>query len=151
MLLLFPEMMKMETKYYQIDEVAKMTGLTKRTIRYYEDLELVAPARSDSSYRLYTMEDVDAINEVKNLRSKLALNLEQVKRFLGLRKSIEMIMNDEIVDIDAIKDAEDKIREIMELIDEREAVLNRIKDNCSNHLRNLDMKAENLEAKNEKR
>jgi len=139
----------METKYYQIDEVAKMTGLTKRTIRYYEDLEIVKPARSDSSYRLYTMEDIDAIKEVKNLRCKLALNLDQVKHFLGLRKTIDLIMNGEIVDLDTIKETEDKIREIMELIEEREAVLNKVKNNCINHLRNLDGKAENLEAKSD--
>lgn len=44
----------MENKYYKIEEVAKKTGLTKRAIRYYEDVELIKPIRVESSYRLYT-------------------------------------------------------------------------------------------------
>lgn len=32
---------------YKIEDIAQMTGLTKRTIRYYEEIGLLAPERSD--------------------------------------------------------------------------------------------------------
>jgi hypothetical protein len=83
----------METKYYQIDEVAKLADTTKRTIRYYEDLGLLKPARTDASYRLYKDEDVATIREILNLRSKLGMNLSEIQRFMGLKKSINEILD----------------------------------------------------------
>ena len=51
----------MDQKYYQIDEVSKITDLTKRSIRYYEDMGLFTPtARTDSGYRMYSDEDIRA-------------------------------------------------------------------------------------------
>jgi MerR family transcriptional regulator, repressor of the yfmOP operon len=136
----------MDIKYYQIDEVAKLTGITKRTIRYYEDLELLKPARSDSSYRLYTEDDIETINEVKNLRIKLGMNLSQIKRFIGLKKMVSDILEVGERDISKIKETEDRIKELMEYIDEREEVLKRIKNNCNNYLDRLDKAAKGLEA-----
>lgn len=138
----------MDIKYYQIDEVAKLTGITKRTIRYYEDLELLNPARSDSRYRLYTEEDIDTINEVKNLRIMLGMNLSQIKRFMGLKKMISDILDGTERDISIINETEDRIRELMEFIDEREKMLSRIKNNCNNYLERLDKTAQELEADN---
>lgn len=47
---------------YKIDEVAKQCGLTKRTIRYYEEIGLLpSPQRSEGNMRLYTQEDVDLL------------------------------------------------------------------------------------------
>ncbi|WP_179090334.1 MerR family transcriptional regulator [Paenibacillus sp. FSL H8-0548] len=43
----------------KIEEVAKRTGLTKRAIRYYEDIGLIsAPERSQGGMRLYSEEDI---------------------------------------------------------------------------------------------
>ncbi len=49
---------------YKIDEVAKQCGLTKRTIRYYEEIGLLpSPQRSEGNMRLYTQEDVDLLKK----------------------------------------------------------------------------------------
>ena len=127
----------MNIKYYQIDEVAKLAEITKRTIRYYEDLELIKPVRTDASYRIYTEEDIEIIKEIKNLRIKLGMNLSEIKRFMGLKKCIQSIFDGNIKDIDVIKDTKDKIKELMVIVDEREEVLRRIKNNCSNYLDKL--------------
>jgi len=136
----------MDIKYYQIDEVAKMTGITKRTIRYYEDLELLKPARSDSSYRLYTEDDIDTISEVKNLRIKLGMNLSQIKRFMGLKKIINEILDGSERDTSKINETKDRINELMEFIEDREEVLKKIKNNCCNYLDKLNKTVEKLEA-----
>lgn len=45
---------------YKIDDVAKECGLTKRTIRYYEEIGVMpSPQRTDGGTRLYTREDID--------------------------------------------------------------------------------------------
>lgn len=127
----------MDIKYYQIDEVAKLTGITKRTIRYYEDMELLKPVRTDSSYRLYTQEDIEHIKEIRNLRIKLGMNLAEIQRFMGLKKNINAILDDNIKDIDKISEVQNKIKELMIIVNEREEVLQRIKNNCNNYLDKL--------------
>lgn len=48
---------------FKIDDVAKATGLTKRTIRYYEEIGLIKPpARSEGGTRLYTADDIEQLN-----------------------------------------------------------------------------------------
>ncbi|MBK1811768.1 MerR family transcriptional regulator [Clostridium sp. YIM B02505] len=128
----------MEQKYYQIDEVSKVTGLTKRTIRYYEDMELFAPTtRTDSGYRMYSDDDINIINEIKELRAKLGLTIPEVKQILGLRKVLDRIWSKDITDKEHINEALEKLRILIETIDEREKVLRKVKDNCNNSLNRL--------------
>lgn len=128
----------MDQKYYQIDEVSKITDLTKRSIRYYEDMGLFTPtARTDSGYRMYSDEDISTINEIKELRSKLGLTIPEVKQILGLRKVLGRIWSKDITDKEYINEALDKLNMLIETIDEREKVLRRVKDNCNNSLNKL--------------
>jgi DNA-binding transcriptional MerR regulator len=109
----------MSIKYYQIDEVAKITELTKRTIRYYEDMDLFTTIRTDSGYRLYTEEDISTIKEIRDLRVKLGLTLIEVKHLMGLRKSLNDIFQGKDKSIDDIKDSISKVTELANLIRER--------------------------------
>jgi len=135
----------MDIKYYQIDEVAKLAETTKRTIRYYEDLGLLKPVRTDASYRLYTEEDISNIKEIRNLRIKLGMNLSEIQRFMGLKKSIHGILDGSVKDIDEIRTAEEKINELMIIIDERESTLKQIRDNCCRYLEEISKTVEQLE------
>ncbi|GFP78519.1 helix-turn-helix domain-containing protein [Clostridium fungisolvens] len=128
----------MNQKYYQIDEVSKITDLTKRSIRYYEDMGLFTPtARTDSGYRMYSDEDISTINEIKELRSKLGLTIPEVKQILGLRKILNKIWSKDITDKEHINEALEKVNTLVETIDEREKILRRVKDNCNNSLNRL--------------
>jgi len=135
----------MNINYYQIDEVAKSTGITKRTIRYYEEMELLKPMRTEAGYRLYAESDIEIIKEIKELRIKLGMNLEQIQHFLGLKKSILEILDAETKDLRQIKETEDKIKELMILVDEKDAVLKRIKKNCNIYLDELEKKTKQPE------
>ncbi|MGE5627645.1 MAG: MerR family transcriptional regulator [Solirubrobacterales bacterium] len=141
----------MDIKYYQIEEVAKLTGLTKRTIRYYEDMELLKPERTNASYRQYTDEDINLIKEIKNLRSKLGMNLAEVQHFIGLKKSINEILLGDITDKDQIEEIEKKLLELQCLIEEREAVLRKIKHNSTNYLIEIKKVKSYLEGHNNER
>ncbi|WP_143462053.1 MerR family transcriptional regulator [Levilactobacillus enshiensis] len=46
--------------------VMKLTSLTARQIRYYEAQDLVSPERSDGNRRLYSLNDVDRLLEIKD-------------------------------------------------------------------------------------
>ncbi|MFV2021926.1 MerR family transcriptional regulator [Micromonospora sp. LOL_023] len=68
----------------QIGEVAERTGLSLRTIRYYEEVGIVEPsARSQGGFRLYTDDDVDRLRVVKRMKP-LEFTLEQTRELLGI-------------------------------------------------------------------
>jgi DNA-binding transcriptional MerR regulator len=64
--------------------MAKLTGLTTKTIRYYEMLGLLPrPQRSESGYRLYSEEDVQRLEFIKKAKH-LGLSLEDIRDILAL-------------------------------------------------------------------
>jgi DNA-binding transcriptional MerR regulator len=68
----------------QIGEVAERTGLSLRTIRYYEEVGLVVPAtRSQGGFRLYTDTDVERLQVVKRMKP-LEFTLEQMGELLDI-------------------------------------------------------------------
>ncbi|WP_327041303.1 MerR family transcriptional regulator [Micromonospora ureilytica] len=68
----------------QIGEVAERTGLSLRTIRYYEEVGLIVPsARSQGGFRLYTDADVDRLQVVKRMKP-LEFSLEQMRDLLAI-------------------------------------------------------------------
>jgi DNA-binding transcriptional MerR regulator len=67
---------------YQIGEVAERTGLSIRTIRYYEETGLAVPSgRTRGGFRLYTDEDTHRLEIIKHLKI-LDLPLEDTKDVL---------------------------------------------------------------------
>jgi DNA-binding transcriptional MerR regulator len=70
-------------KPLRIGEVAELTALTPRTIRYYEEIGLLPGGqRVQGKHRLYTSDDVERIREVVRLRDLLGISLEQLSKLL---------------------------------------------------------------------
>ena len=75
----------MQEDLHQIGEVAERTGLSLRTIRYYEEMRLVVPSgRTTGGFRLYTEHDIDRLELVKRLKV-LDLSLESTTDMLAAR------------------------------------------------------------------
>jgi DNA-binding transcriptional MerR regulator len=66
----------------RIGEVAELTGTTPRTIRYYEEIGLLAEAedRAAGKRRLYDEGDVERLRELIRLKDLLGLKLDDLKR-----------------------------------------------------------------------
>jgi len=67
----------------RIGEAAAQSGVTPRTIRYYEELGLLP--RGDRAYgkhRLYTQMDVERLQELTRLRDLLGLSLEELRSMI---------------------------------------------------------------------
>ena len=69
----------------RIGEVAQLTGTTPRTIRYYEELGLLAPAtdREPGAHRVYDQADVERLQEVLRLKDLLGLSLEELGELIA--------------------------------------------------------------------
>jgi DNA-binding transcriptional MerR regulator len=66
----------------RIQEVADRVGLTARSIRYYEEVGLMKPARSMGSYRLYDEEDIARLKYIKGLRDDAGFSLAEIGQLL---------------------------------------------------------------------
>jgi DNA-binding transcriptional MerR regulator len=68
----------------RIQEAATETGLTPRSIRYYEEVGLLSPAaRSDGAYRLYDVDDLERLRFIRGLRDDAGFSLAEIGLLLG--------------------------------------------------------------------
>ena len=64
----------------RIGEIAERSGVTPRTIRYYEELGLLPRTeREQGKHRIYTESDVERLREVTRLRDLLGLSLDELR------------------------------------------------------------------------
>jgi DNA-binding transcriptional MerR regulator len=68
----------------RIGEVAELTGVTPRTIRYYEEIGLLGSEaeRVQGKHRVYTKGDVERLREIVRLKELLGLSLDQLSQLL---------------------------------------------------------------------
>jgi DNA-binding transcriptional MerR regulator len=69
----------------QINELEKMTGVSAKTIRYYEEIALLPPPnRKPNGYRDYSESDIERLKLVSGAR-RLDFSLAEIKEILDLR------------------------------------------------------------------
>lgn len=73
----------------RIQEFATLTGLGVHTLRYYEKLGLLVPARNASGHRDYHRSDLDWAAFIKRLKAT-DMPLEEIQRYAMLRAQGEM-------------------------------------------------------------
>jgi MerR family transcriptional regulator, repressor of the yfmOP operon len=115
-----------EQIYYTIEQVATRTGLTKRTLRYYEEVGLLPPTgRTEGNYRRYNENDVQRLERIKELRDLLGFSLSDIRDLLLVeeeRGQIRMAYRQEIeatAKIAQLDRADELIREQLHLIEQR--------------------------------
>src|SRR5438045_7070485 len=73
-----------EQTYYTIEQVATRTGLTKRTLRYYEEVGLLPPTgRTEGNYRRYSEVDLQHLERIRELRDLLGFSLSDIRDLLA--------------------------------------------------------------------
>jgi DNA-binding transcriptional MerR regulator len=85
-----------EGRELRIGEVAKRTGTTPRTIRYYEEIGLLpaASGREPGSHRIYGEHDVERLEELLQLKEALGVTLEELKE-LATRETARAALRQE--------------------------------------------------------
>lgn len=69
----------------EISDIARLTGVPAKTVRYYEEIKLLPPAeRKQNGYRVYAEPDVNRLKLVAGLR-RLDFSLDDIKEILDLR------------------------------------------------------------------
>ncbi len=78
------EVSQTDTRYvFTMAVVEKLTGLTRRRIRYYEQRGLVTPSRTAGGHRLYSPSNVETLVRIRNIIGSGITNIEAVDRILA--------------------------------------------------------------------
>ncbi|WP_338447776.1 MerR family transcriptional regulator [Niallia oryzisoli] len=70
---------------FPMGTVMQLTDLTARQIRYYEEHGLVHPERSEGNRRLYSLNDIDTLLEIKDLIDQ-GVNLAGIKQIFAVKE-----------------------------------------------------------------
>ena len=79
-------------RYLQIGEVAEQLGLTPRTLRYYEEIGLLAPpSRMEGGFRLYSAADITRLENIVQLKRLLGFSLAEIKQVVEAMESLKLL------------------------------------------------------------
>jgi MerR family glutamine synthetase transcriptional repressor len=70
---------------FPIGTVMQLTELTARQIRYYEEHQLISPARTDGNRRLFSLIDIDRLLEIKDLIDQ-GVNMAGIKQIFLVKE-----------------------------------------------------------------
>ena len=78
---------------YVISVTARMLGIQTYTLRYYERIGIIEPARSRGNIRLYSERDVALLRRAKTLMDDLGVNLAGVEVILRMAQRVNELQN----------------------------------------------------------
>jgi MerR family transcriptional regulator, heat shock protein HspR len=91
--------------WYIISVAAERAAVHEQTLRHYERLGLIAPARkgnSPHSPRLYSDRDIERVLQIRSLMQDLGVNLAGVETILHMRDRMEQMQQEMQERIDAL-------------------------------------------------
>ena len=100
-------------EFFTIGEVSKLFDINKKTLRYYDEIDLFKPSfvNKENKYRYYTLDQFQYLETIKYLK-ELGLSLDKIKYHLNnvnnedVIKSLEEqnnIINQKISELELIK------------------------------------------------
>ena len=77
---------------YTVSELSELTGLSKRTLRYYDDIGLFKARRiKENDYRVYQSEDLDTLSIIMLLR-RLDFPLSKIQQVLAQNTNTQQLL-----------------------------------------------------------
>jgi len=85
----------------RIGEAASRLGVTTRTLRYYEEMGLLAPqARQSGGFRVYGDEEMRRLERIRELKDLLGFNLVEIKEILTAEDELASLRHEYFADPD---------------------------------------------------
>ena len=109
--------------YLQIGEVAERTGVTQRTLRFYEEKGLLKPpSRLEGGFRLYSEDDVQRVEQIKRLQTLLGFTLADIKEMVEAEEIKAQLRAEYRREAD-VSDRRAKIAKALEVTERQVAVI----------------------------
>ena len=98
-----------------IGSASEISGLPAKTIRYYEEIDLVSPSRSENGYRDYSEVDLHRLRFLQRSRS-LGFSIEECRLLLSLYNDKNRASGDvKEIAVEKIRQIDEKITELRSL------------------------------------
>lgn len=104
------EIFDSEDPVFIISVAARMLGVRTQTLRYYERIGLVEPARTGGNQRVYSRRDIERVQRIRNMMDDLGVNLAGVEVILNLLDRLETADNE----MKRLKSENEKLRQMIE-------------------------------------
>jgi len=113
----------------KIGQLAKLSGVASKTIRYYEDVGLLPAAyRNDNGYREYRTSDIERLVFIRRCR-ELQIPLEQIKTLIAVQGD----QKSSCQEVDALIEQQlDKVRKTITELTLLEQTLHTLATSCPN-------------------
>ncbi len=109
--------------YLQIGEVAERTGVTQRTLRFYEEKGLLRPpTRMDGGFRLYSEEDVRRVDHIRRLQNLLGLSLAEIKEMVEAEEMLQEIKAQYRPELD-VGEKKRQLRKAIEVVTQQHGIV----------------------------
>ncbi len=95
---------------YMISVAARLCDLHPQTLRLYERLGLVRPARAGSKNRMYSETDIERLRQIQRLTQDMGVNLAGVEIILDLLEKMQKMQEHMEAEIERMQ------REMEELV-----------------------------------
>jgi DNA-binding transcriptional MerR regulator len=122
----------------RIGEMAKETGVTARTLRYWEEIGLLKPcAYRGSGERLYSLAERERVNHIRELQGLLGLTLAEIHDVLASEDTLERVRRAAQASVPTPKrlpllaDAIDANERLVQRINERLDRIVEFRDECA--------------------
>jgi MerR family transcriptional regulator, glutamine synthetase repressor len=97
---------------FPIGTVMELTELTARQIRYYEEHHLVVPSRNKGNQRMFSLNDIDKLLEIKDLLDQ-GINIAGIKQIFALKEAEKNRRNEARKDSTNEQISETELRKIL--------------------------------------
>ncbi len=141
-----------EHALYTIEQVATRTSMTKRTLRYYEEVGLLSPTgRTEGNYRRYSEEDVQRLERIKELRDLLGFSLTDIRELMHAEEERDSIKVAYLQETEAsakiaqLDRADALIRGQLALIEEKLTALEQMRTSLHTRLERHELKRATLQ------
>ena len=83
------EMFRDDEPVFIISVAARMLGVRTQTLRYYERLGLIEPARTRGNQRVFSRMDIEKVQRIRGLMDDLGVNLAGIEVVMKLLQRLQ--------------------------------------------------------------
>lgn len=110
-----------------ISQAAQKSGLSAKTLRYYESIDLVQPGRADNGYRDYSVKQVETLCFIRRARAT-GFSINEVRDLLDLyRNPVRRSHDAKLLVQEKLQHIEEQLRTLREM----HSALRTLADSCS--------------------
>ncbi|HJV09328.1 MAG TPA: MerR family transcriptional regulator [Acidimicrobiales bacterium] len=125
---------------FRIGEVAQQAGVSTRTLRYYQELGMLAPGVSPGGSRRYTQKDVGRLRRILELRDVMGFDLDRISAILHAEDRLAELREEVLAGV-SLERRQDVVREAIALNNSMRAQVHEKLDVLQSFLDELETKA----------